>query len=311
MKGVILDANSLGDIDLEPIVSSLDNWEVFGTTKPGEIADRIVDADVVLSNKVFLGNEVLNSAQKLKFISVMATGINNIDLHAAQKLDIKVSNAIAYATPSVAQHTINLMLNLSTNLVEYVSDTRKGQWQKSDVFCRLDHPIIEMSGKKLGIIGYGELGKAVATIAKAFGIEILLARDMPLPQLLGSVDYLSLHCPLTQNNAYMINKQTLAEMKPSAFLINTARGGLVNSADLIEALENGIIAGAAIDVLEVEPAINNEVLIKATHLKNLLVTPHNAWGAIESRKRLVIQMRENIDAYLAGKPIRQVPGIYS
>lgn len=311
MKGVILDANSLGDIDLEPIVSSLDNWEVFGTTKPGEIADRIVDADVVLSNKVFLGNEVLNSAQKLKFISVMATGINNIDLHAAQKLDIKVSNAIAYATPSVAQHTINLMLNLSTNLVEYVSDTRKGQWQKSDVFCRLDHPIIEMSGKKLGIIGYGELGKAVATIAKAFGIEILLARDMPLPQLLGSVDYLSLHCPLTQNNAYMINKQTLAEMKPSAFLINTARGGLVNSADLIEALENGIIAGAAIDVLEVEPAINNEVLIKATHLKNLLVTPHNAWGAIESRKRLVIQMRENIDAYLAGKPIRQVTGIYS
>ncbi|MFT7684757.1 MAG: glycerate dehydrogenase [Candidatus Azotimanducaceae bacterium] len=306
MKGVILDANSLGEIDLTPIVSSLDNWDVYGTTKPEDVALRITHADVVLSNKVFLSERVLCSAENLKLISIMATGVNNVDLHATKKLNIKVCNAIAYATPSVAQHTINLMLSLSTNLLEYLLDTRAGMWQKSDVFCRLDRPIIEMSGKKLGIIGYGELGKSVAKIARAFGMEILLSREMPLPLLLASVDYLSLHCPLTEDNAYMINKQTLALMKPSAFLINTARGGLVNSTDLIEALEKGIINGAAIDVLEIEPAAENEVLLAANHLKNLLITPHNAWGAVESRNRLVVQMRENIDAFLAGEPIRLV-----
>lgn len=309
MKGVILDASSLGDVDLEPITACLDQWKIYPFTRQDQLESRIADADIILTNKIELNKKMLSHSPQLKFISVMATGTNNIDLLAAETLNIPVSNAIAYATPSVVQHTINLMLTLSTHLVEYVNDTRKGLWQQSESFCRLDHPIVELSGKKLGIIGYGELGKNVAKVAKAFGMEIILARETPLSQLLANVDYLSLHCPLNDQTAMMINKTTLSQMKPSAFLINTARGGLVNSKDLVEALEKGLIAGAAVDVLSIEPADDKEPLIRANQLKNLLITPHNAWGAIESRNRLVKQTKENIDGFLRGELVRQVPPV--
>jgi len=312
MKGVILDANSLGDVNLEPIITCLDHFQVYQSSNQDQIKSRIADADIILTNKIELGRKEFAYAPRLKLISVMATGTNNIDLLAAQELNIQVSNAIAYATPSVVQHTINLMLCLSTHLIDYVHDTRQGLWQTSESFCRLDHTIIELSGKKLGIIGYGELGKNVAKVAEAFGMEILIARntavagDTSMAHLLTNVDYLSLHCPLNDKTTMMINKTTLSQMKPTAFLINTARGGLVNSNDLVHALEQGIIAGAAIDVLSAEPAEESEPLIQANHLKNLLLTPHNAWGAIESRNRLVKQTRENIDAFLAGKILRLV-----
>jgi glycerate dehydrogenase len=204
------------------------------------------------------------------------------------------------------------MLTLSTNLLAYMADVRAGRWQESDVFCLLDHPITELSGKTLGIVGHGELGKGVADVARAFGMKVTVAARpgttatgdrIPLEELLSEVDYLSLHCPLTDDNRHIINERALQLMKPTAFLINTARGGLVDSNALIAALKADTIAGAAVDVLDVEPPLDDETLLR-TLLPNLIVTPHNAWGARESRTRLVEQMRENIEAFLAGAPLR-------
>ncbi len=314
MLGVILDADSLGkDVDLTPITSLLDEWQVHDFTRPEQVADRIAGADIVLSNKIRLDETNLERAGSLKFISVIATGTNNVDLNAMQKRGVVVSNARGYGTPSVVQHTLTLILTLSTNLHRYLDDVNNGQWQQSDVFCLLHHPIQEIAGKQLGIIGHGELGSAVARAAEALGMSIKIS-DRPgvepregrvsFEEVLATSDYLSLHCPLTDDNAHMINRETLAQMKSSAFLINTARGGLVNAADLISALKKNIIAGAAIDVLDHEPPPENEALLES--LSNLIVTPHNAWGAIESRNRLIMQTRENIEAFLNGKPIRTV-----
>ncbi len=314
MRGVILDADSLGqDIDLTPVTSLLQSWEVYPSTLPAEVADRIAGADVVLSNKIRLDSSNLPETGSLRFVSVMATGTNNIDFNAAASRNIQVSNAVGYATPSVVQHTLTLLLNLTTNMPRYLADVAGGAWQQSNVFCRLDYPIGEIAGKTLGIVGYGELGSNVARAAEALGMNILIserpgaavrAGRAAFESVLGNADFISLHCPLTDDTAEMINANTLGQMKPGAFLINTARGGLVNSADLIEALKTGRIAGAAIDVLNAEPPGDNELLL--TNLPNLLVTPHNAWGAIESRTRLVQQMRENIEGFIAGAPIRLV-----
>ncbi|MFT7222400.1 MAG: glycerate dehydrogenase [Candidatus Azotimanducaceae bacterium] len=216
------------------------------------------------------------------------------------------------------QHTLSLILTLSTNLHRYLRDVKEGLWQQSPVFTMLDHPIVEISGKTLGIVGYGELGRHVAIAAKALGLNILVSERQAVSEpnvrsgrctfndVLEQSDYLSLHCPLSTETAHMMNTVTLSQMKPTAFLINTARGGLIDSLALIEALEKNTIAGAAIDVLDVEPPTNDEPLLHQSHLSNLLITPHNAWGAVESRTRLVSQMRENIEAFLAGAPVRQV-----
>ena len=317
MKGVILDADSLGQgqVDLTPITNLLDEWDVHGTSSYGETLQRIEGADIVLSNKIVLDEAILNAASGLKHISVMATGTNNVDLDAAKQANITVSNAVAYATPSVVQHTINLMLNLATNQPAYIQDVRDKAWQKAPAFCLLNHPISELDNKVLGIVGYGELGSNVASVAKAFGMRILIAQRpgsvdernarLPLDELLGQVDYLSLHCPLTPDTENLLNASTLARMKPSAYLINTARGGLVNSTDLITAIKTRVIRGAAIDVLNIEPPHDDEILINA-NLDNLIVTPHNAWGAIESRQRLVLQVSENIKCFLDGSPVRVV-----
>ena len=315
MRGVILDADSLGTgVDLSPVTSMLDHWDVFPSTLPAETAARIEGAAVVLTNKIVI-DDVLMRSPSLRFISVMATGTNNIDLSAARDRDIHVSNAVAYATPSVVQHTLNLILALATHLPEYIQDVRNGAWQSSNVFCRLDHPIIELSGKALGIIGYGELGSSVADVARAFGMHILIADRPgvttaregrhPFDTVLAEADFLSLHCPLTADNAGFINARTLAKMQPTSFLVNTARGALVNSNDLLEALRRGTIAGAAVDVLDGEPPAADEPLTRAG-LANLIVTPHNAWGALEARQRLIGQMAENIQAFLDGTPVRKV-----
>ncbi len=305
MKGIILDGDSLGrDIDLSPVTDCFSSIEIFGSTKPHEIVPRITHADVVLTNKIRLGEDELRHCQRLKMISVMATGTNNVDLAYCAKNNIQVCNAKGYSTPSVVQHTITLMLALSTNLIPYQLDIKKNAWQQSNVFCLLDHPIQELSGKTLGILGYGDLGRAVAGVARAFGMEVLISERPGVKNsrageriawqaLLPQVDYLSLHCPLTPENQNIINASTLALMKPTAFLINTARGGLINSIDLIAALKTGRIHGAGIDVLNAEPPSIDEVLL-AEDLPNLIVSPHNAWAAKESRARLLIQMKENI-----------------
>ncbi len=318
MHGVILDAASLGDTDLTPVTNLLDSWQVYDTTRPDETRARVQDATVVLSNKIVLNNICLIGSS-VKFISVMATGTNNIDLAYTRANNIVVSNAVAYATPSVVQHTIALILSLATSLPRYLNDVREGAWQNSPVFCRLDHPIIEIAGKKLGIIGFGELGSHVARAAEGLGMEIIrsarpaqadVADRMPFTEVLKEADFVSLHCPLTPETEKLINRGSLALMKPGAFLINTARGGLVDSTALLESLDTGHLAGAAVDVLETEPASIDEPLIqRIIHAKqrpNLLVTPHNAWGARESRQRLITQMCENIEAFIDGNPIRTV-----
>ncbi len=314
MIGVILDADSLGqEIDLSPITSLLDDWHIFRATSTDETASRIRDASIVLSNKVLLDRTRIEQASHLQYISVMATGTDNVDLEFARSRGIPVSNAIAYATPSVVQHTLALILALSTSLPDYLEDVRSGAWQASNSFCLLDHPITEIAGKSLGILGYGELGSQVAHAAQGLGMNILVGarpgepgsgERIAFPALLASVDYLSLHCPLTPQTRFIINDESLALMKPSAFLINTARGGLVDSAALLRALDAGKIKGAAVDVLAREPATDDEPLL--TGRRNLLVTPHIAWAAVESRQRLVQQMRENVAGFLAGSPPRQV-----
>ena len=324
MKGVILDSNSLGDqVDLTPITSTLTQWQGYPTTREEDILDRISDAQVVLTNKIVIDRTAFELNPQLQLVSIMATGSNNIDLETAQAKGVTVCNAIAYATPSVVQHTLTLMLNLFTNMPKYLADTRDGRWQQSDVFCRLDYPIIEMKSKTLGIIGLGELGRAVATAAQALGMQVIAATSNPagisnradsddisrveLDELLGSADVVSLHCPLTADNHQLINAEKLALMKASGFLINTARGGLIDSQALINSLGNNLLAGAAVDVLDSEPASNDELLLQHPDL-NLLVTPHNAWGALESRQRLIIQMQENIHGYLKKSPVRMLAG---
>lgn len=314
MRGVILDANSLGPgTDLTPITSLPGGWSVYGSTRPDETAGRIRDATLVLSNKIQLGPDNLPGS-KVRYISVMATGTDNIDFACTRANNIQVSNAVAYATPSVVQHTIALMLSLATSLPRYIHSARQGRWHQSDVFCLLDYPIVELAGKTLGIVGFGELGRSVAKAAKGLGLKVIVSarrgqaasgNRVAFETLLTTADVISLHCPLTAETAKMVNAQALAAMKTSAFLINTARGGLVDSLALIDALRQRSIAGAAIDVLEVEPPGADELLLEAA-LPNLIVTPHNAWGAIESRRRLIAQMKENVEGFLTGEPPRLV-----
>ena len=314
MKGVVLDVDSLGpgDLDLSPVTDLLDGWTLHPVTAPDDVAARIKDADVVLTNKIPLSRETIENCPSLRFVSILATGFNHIDLEAARDHGVVVSNAVAYATPSVVQHTISLMMALANNLVSYVTAVRRGRWQQSDVFCFLDYPITELAGKRLGIVGYGELGRSVADVARAFGMEILIASRpgqpaqpgrVPLEELLRHSDFVSLHCPLTPGTENLIDAEALALMKPNACLINTARGALVDSRALIDALEQNRIAGAALDVVPVEPPPADDPII-ASASDRLLITPHSAWGALETRQRLMQQTRENIEAFLSGQPVR-------
>jgi glycerate dehydrogenase len=314
MLGVFLDADSLGkDVDLTPVTQLLDDWQVYSFTTPAQVAERIKAATVVITNKTVMDEASILSAPELKFVSVMATGTNNIDFLATASRGIKVSNAIAYGTPSVVQHTLALILNLSTSFYQYQASVRNGDWQVSDVFCLLDHPIREIAGKQLGILGYGELGKAVGTAAEALGMKVVVSEHVgaepregrtKFEEVLRTSDYITLHCPLNDATSRIINTDTLGLMKQDAFLINTARGGLVDPVDLVRCLQAGNIAGAAIDVLEKEPPDLEDPLLKG--IPNLIVTPHNAWGAIESRTRLIQQTRENVEAFLNGTPVRLV-----
>ena len=316
MRGVILDRNSLGDADLTPLTSLLEGWDIHGSTVEGKTVERIQHCEVVLTNKVVLDQAVIAASPSLRFIGIMATGTNNVDLEAAREREIVVCNARGYATNSVAQHTIGLMLNLATQQHRYIADTGANRWQESDVFCRLDYPMIELAGKTLGIIGLGELGSAVAKLGQALGMTVLALRSengaesaevtrVSMETLLDKADFLSLHCPLTEANTGLVDASFLAQMKPSAFLINTARGGLIQTDALLNALDQGLIRGAAIDVLTKEPAAQDEPLL-ARPRSNLIVTPHNAWGASESRARLIDQLCENLGAWQAGAPIRWV-----
>ncbi len=317
MLGVFLDRNSLHDHDLD--FSELDrllpDLRYFQATAPHEVAERIAEAEVVISNKVVLDATALQQAQRLQLICVAATGVNNVDLDAAAQRGITVCNCRGYGTPAVVQHVFALLLELMTQLSAYRQAVRAGRWQRSSQFCLLGFPIRELAGKTLGIIGYGELGQGVARVAEAFGMQVLIAQRpgavepeegrVPLPMLLPQVDVLSLHCPLTPETRGLIGAWELALMRRDAILINTARGGLVDETLLAAALRQGALGGAGVDVLSLEPPVDGNPLL-APDIPNLIVTPHSAWGSRESRQRLLMQLAENIQAYLEGEPLRVV-----
>jgi len=309
MKGVFLDLASLdnGDLNLQPLQAVLDAWDLHPHTEITEVAARLQGAEVVVSNKVLLPREALVRADKLRLICVAATGTNNVDLDAARELGIAVTNVRAYGTASVVQHVFALMLSLQRRIPAYQQAVRQGRWEQSKFFCLLDFPIEELGGKILGIIGYGELGQAVAKTAACFDMEVRVARRgpddtrpdrVPLDELLAEADVLSLHCPLTKENRGLIGEAQLRRMKPTAILINAARGGLVDEAALATALSQGWIAGAGIDVLEQEPPNGTSPLLN--DLPNLILTPHIAWASRTARQRLLNQLVDIIRDYRQG-----------
>ena len=316
MKAVFLDYASLdqNDLNFKDLEKTFDEWEIYPSTSSEQLLERIQNVDVIISNKVVVNAEAIQQCPNLKLILISATGTNNIDLVQAKKQGVVVCNCQAYGTSAVAQHTLMLMLNLATSFKQYERAVQNGDWNKASQFCLLDYPIIELEGKTLGILGYGELGKAVAKLAEAFGMKILVGalpnrpvqeNRIPFNELLSQVDFLTLHCPLSTDTQNLIDAKAFDAMKPSAFLINCARGGIVNEQDLADALIAGKIAGAATDVLIVEPPKDGNVLLNS-EIPNLLITPHSAWGSVDARQRIVQQMVENVEAFKKGQPIRQV-----
>lgn len=316
MKAVFLDYESLdkNDLDFSQLNAAFDELILYPSTTTEQVLARVEHADVIISNKVLISAETIAQSKQLKLILISATGTNNVDLDAAKSKGIVICNCQGYGTSAVAQHTLTLMLALATSLLKYDRAVKKGQWNKSPIFCLLDFPVVELSGKTLGIIGYGALGQAVAKLAEAFGMQVLVGAlpsrpqhqaRIPFADLLPQVDFLSLHCPLTDETRDLIDAQALNAMKKSAFLINCARGGIVDEQALADALRQGKIAGAATDVLSVEPPKQGNVLL-AEDIPNLIITPHSAWGSVDARQRIVNQMVENFEAFQQGKVIRQV-----
>ncbi len=315
MKAVFLDTQSLDDLDLSPIAECVDELVCYPTTAPEQVAERIASCELVITNKVVLDAELIRSSDVLKLICVVATGVNNIDLNAATAKGIVVCNAQGYGVHSVAQHVLGLMLALHTRLLDYDRAVQNGDWNRSSQFCLLDFPILELNGRTLGIIGYGALGHEVARLARCFGMQVLIATrpgssEIPADrvtceELLERSDVVSLHCPLTEQTRNLIDAQALARMKPGSFLINAARGGIVDEAALKAALCSGHLGGAACDVLSEEPPRNGNRLLDPT-IPNLIVTPHSAWGSIQARQTIIDQTVENIRAWQQGSPIRPV-----
>ena len=307
ISAVFLDVATLGqDVSLSPLEHQNIEWTFYDHSLPEQVLERISQANLVICNKVVLSSEVINQCPELQLICVAATGMNNIDLTACKKAGIKVNNVENYAGSSVAQHVFALMLELASNAVKYDDLVKSGRWSKSRTFCMFDYPMIELSSKTLGLIGYGSLAKSVEKIAHAFDMQVLVAEHKEATTLrhgrsnfqsvLKNSDFISVHCPLTDSTTNLIADKELHMMKASAFIINTARGGIINEPALVEALKNRTIAGAAVDVLSVEPPPNEHPLL-SSELDNLIVTPHIAWATKEARQRLVNIMADKITSY--------------
>jgi len=312
MKIVVLDGFAMnpGDLNWDSL-KELGETEIYDRSSLKETAKRIANAEIVLTNKAILNKELIDGANKLKYIGVMATGYNIVDLGAAQTKNIVVTNVPSYSTASVAQLTFAFMLELANHTAIYADSVCKGDWMKSKDFSYQLKPIMELKDKTLAIIGFGQIGKAVAKIAIAFGLKVIASHKHPERDQMEGVtfvdqqtcfreaDIVSLHCPLNDKNAKFVNKELLATMKPTAFLINTSRGGLINEHDLAEALNKEMIAGAALDVLSAEPPVTSNPLL---HAKNCLITPHIAWATFEARSRLMNVVVNNIKYFLEGNP---------
>ncbi|MGM0831343.1 D-2-hydroxyacid dehydrogenase [Halomonas qinghailakensis] len=306
-NAVMLDAESLGaDIDLTAIRHIVNHLEVYQQSTSEQASERLAEADIAIVNKVVLNAETLATLPKLKLICVLATGLNNIDIHTAKAQNIMVKNVTAYGTASVSQHTLMLMLALANRLPRYQADIAQGEWQRSDFFCLQGHPTLQLSDKHLVMVGQGELGTEVARLAEAFGMKVTFAarpgnetddKRPSLDDLLPTADIISLHCPLNETTKHLINRTRLASAKPSLLLINCARGGIIDEEAALEALRDGKIGGLAVDVLPTEPPKEGHPLLTALaegEALNLIVTPHNAWVTPEARQNIVALTADNI-----------------
>jgi glycerate dehydrogenase len=316
MKAVFLDYATMGPgLDLEPMRRSLPDLEIFGATDDSQIGERIRDAEFVFANKFRLTPELLEYAANLRFIGLTATGTDNVDLESAKQHGIAVCNIRAYCTQSVVEYVFGVMLMLTHSLGRYDKSVRAGEWQKADDFCMLAHPVRELSAMTLGIVGYGELGQGVARIAKAFGMQVLVSvrpgsseqgdDRVPFKRVLQQADAISLHCPLNEDTYHLFSSDEFRQMKRGSFLINTARGALIDSAALVDALQSGQLAGAGIDVLATEPPVHGDPLLDYAG-DNLIVTPHIAWATDEARQNAIDELVANVDAFLAGKERNRV-----
>jgi len=311
MSAIFLDYATVsfhGDLDPAPLHRAMPGLELRDHTRQQDVGRAIAGMEVVLVNKLRITREVIEGAPDLQLIALAATGTNNIDLDAARERGVAVCNLRDYCTASVVQHVFGVLLLLTHKLREYDALVRSGAWQRGEQFCLLDYPIRELAGRKLGIVGYGALGKGVARAAQAFGLEVLIANRpggeratgrMDLHELLPQVDVLSLHCPLSPATTGLIGASELGLMKPDAVLINTARGALVDSQALADALHAGRLGGAAIDVLPQEPPVDGNPLL-AGDIPNLIVTPHIAWAARDARQRCLDEMAANVEDFRRG-----------
>ncbi|MBY6240939.1 D-2-hydroxyacid dehydrogenase [Methylosinus sp. Sm6] len=304
-KIVFLDRETL-DADLRKPNFPHDYVE-YAQSSPADVVERLKGATIAITNKVPLREETLKQLPDLKLIAVAATGTDVIDKAYATANGITVSNIRNYAFNTLPEHVIALIFALRRNLVNYVDSVRRGRWQEASQFCYFDYPIYDIAGSTLGIIGYGALGKSIATRAEALGMKMLVNDVVPgpnivdIPTILREADVVTLNLPLTPQTKNMIGAKELASMKKTAILINTARGGIVDEQALADALRNGVIAGAGFDVLTVEPPKQGNILLDPT-IPNLIVTPHVAWASKEAMQVLADQLIDNVDAFVAGAP---------
>lgn len=315
MKIVVLDGYTLnpGDLTWDRIKRHGD-FTVYDRTAPEDVISRIGDAEIVFTNKTILNEEIFKACPKIRFIGVLATGYNVVDVKAAKEHGICVTNIPTYGTAAVAQFTFALLLELCHHIGEHGRSVQQGDWSSCKDFCYWNYPLIELMGKTMGIIGFGRIGQAAAQLAAAFGMKVLAydtyqncnIKDVEftdLDTLFGKSDVISLHCPLFPETYGMINAENIKKMKDGVMLINTSRGLLVNENDLAEALKIGKVAGAALDVVSTEPIREDNVLLG---IKNCIITPHIAWAPKESRSRLMEIAADNMEAFLSGKPINVV-----
>jgi glycerate dehydrogenase len=311
MNIVVLDGFTLNPGDLSwDVLASLGSCQIYERTAPADLIDRVVNAEIILTNKVEIKSQHMESLPALKYIGVTATGTNIVDVMAARERKISVTNVPAYGTKSVAQATMALLLELTHHAGHHSQTVHDGRWVRNLDWCYWDKPLIELDGLVLGIVGYGRIGEAVGVLGSAFGMKVLAhsrsAKEgkgavtfVELETLFRTSDVVSLHCPLTPQTNGLINKERLSWLKPGAFLINTSRGPLIDEQALADALNSGRLAGAALDVLSSEPPRADNPLLKAA---NCIITPHFAWATRAARARLMNVAVENVRAFLSGKP---------
>ncbi len=310
MKIVILDCDTISnnDIDLD-ILKNLGEVTIYGSTTPDQTIERVADNEVVLTNKVVIDKNVMEKCSNLKYVGIFATGYNNVDLTTAKEKGIVVCNAPGYSTTSVMQQVFAYILAFANRVSEYAQSVKGGDWVNSPNFTYYKEPTFEIMGKTLGIVGFGTIGKEIYKVAKAFGMKVMVyTRTKPqgdfdiecvsLEELLKNSDFVTLHCPLTEQTSGLINYERVSMMKKTAFLINTARGPIINEAEFAKAMNDGLIAGAALDVVSKEPMEASNPLINA---KNTIITPHNAWAPLESRLRLIDIVIDNFKAFEKGQ----------